>query len=397
MGAFERVRVLQIHNRYREPGGEDVSVDHERRLLEDAGHEVIVYQRDSREIDRFSSRQKLALAWQVSSSPLACREIAARIDRHRPDLAHVHNTVPLLSPAIYAVCRSRGVPVVQTLRNYRFFCASGNFYRAGRVCLDCFRGTPLPAVRHGCYRGSRAQSAALAAMLLRHRRTYLREIDGFVALSQHVKARFLEAGFPADRFFVKPNFEPDPGPPVRDAKASHVLYMGRLTPEKGLITLLRAWRGVRTPLLVAGDGPLRGTLESMCRAPELAHVELRGFLSRDELAHAIAHCFFVVVPSDWHEPFGRCVVEAYAAGRPVVASRIGGLEELVVDGESGALFRAGDDAELRRVARELLDAPEALRRMGVRARSLYEHAYSPAANLRMLLDIYAQVLRSARA
>ena len=391
------MRILQVHNRYREPGGEAQSIANERRALEEAGHQVVLYQRDSREIDDLSVLGRLQVGLRASSSSQACREIGAYIDDHRPDVAHIHNTVPLITPAIYAVLRARGVPVVQALRNYRFFCASGTFYRAGRNCFDCAEGSPLPAVLHGCYRGSRLQSTAMAAMLVRNRLTMRQDIDAYVAVSDFVKSRFVAAGYPEEKLFVKPNFEFDPGLSTADSTPAHVFCFGRLAEEKGVDTLLRAWRHIPTPLVIAGDGPLRAAVEAECRDPSMSHVRYVGLLSKAETGVYIRRAHFVVVPSRWHEPFGRTVIEAYAHATPVLASRTGALTELVSADQTGQLFVAGDPADLASQARALLASPSRLRDMGRIARARFESDFSPEPNVRAMLDIYRHATDIRRA
>lgn len=382
------MRILQVHNRYREPGGEAQSIANERRALEEAGHEVVLYERDSREIDQLSPLGKLRAGLNVSASSDACREIAACVDAHRPDVAHIHNTVPLITPAVYAVLQAHGVPVVQALRNYRFFCASGTFYRSGHNCFDCADGSPLPAVLHGCYRDSRLQSAAMAAMLVRSRTTMRQDIDAYVAVSDYVKDRFLAAGYATERLFVKPNFEFDPGLHEATSPPEHVFFFGRLTEEKGVDTLLRAWRSISTPLVIAGDGPLRSLVETECRDPALSHVKYLGLLSKSDTGSYIRRAHFVVVPSRWHEPFGRTVIEAYAHAKPVLAARTGALTELVSENRTGALFTGGDAVDLGHQAEALLADPGRTRDMGHAARTRFESDFSPGPNVRAMLEIY---------
>ena len=229
-------------------------------------------------------------------------------------------------------------------------------------------------------------------MLVRNRRTMRNDIDAYVALSDFVRQRFVEAGFPKERIFVKPNFEFYRKPREVSDAPTHALYLGRLTEEKGIPTLLRAWRDIATPLVLAGDGPMRGFVQENCNRPELRHAQYVGFLSREDTWKQMERAHFVVVPSAWQEPFGRAVIEAYAMGKPVLASRAGALSELISEGETGSLFEINNVADLVQKARGLLANPSRTRLMGVRARKRYEELYSPEANYRRMMEIYSQVM-----
>ena len=254
------MKILRVHNYYREPGGEDAVEHAERVLCTDAGCEVVLYTRDNREIDDYSPWQTATLAPRAVWAWDTRREISALIERERPDVAHFTNSFPLISPAAYATCREAGVAVVQSLHNYRLLCPAATFFRDGSTCTECVDHSLMRSVRHGCYRGSRTATAAVAGTLAIHRRlgTYREQVDTYVALTQFARERFIAGGLPAERIAVKPNFvAKDPG--VRENPDDFALYLGRLSPEKGIETLLAGFEkvapGIR--LKVAGDGPLR--------------------------------------------------------------------------------------------------------------------------------------------
>ena len=237
------MRILTIHNTYQQPGGEDVVVAQESRLLEQRGHIVNSYQRSNHEIEALSFTQKLGLISRIvsaSDTKLAVRDLLQNL---KPDVVHIHNTFLMVSPAVYEVCQDESMPVVQTLHNYRLLCPASTFYRAGAVCEDCVIGGLLRSVQHGCYRDSRVMSGAIAFMLQTHRsrQTWSHGIDAYIAISDFVKDRFVESGFSANKILVKANFvEPDPG--ERSRPGDFALFVGRLLPEKGLSTLLQAWQ-----------------------------------------------------------------------------------------------------------------------------------------------------------
>jgi glycosyltransferase involved in cell wall biosynthesis len=391
------VRVLLVHNSYRQRGGEDAVFEAERDLLAAAGHEVLEYRVHNDAVDGLSP---LRLAARTVWSGDARRELAVLCRRARPDVAHFHNTLPLISPAAYGGVRSTGVPVVQTLHNYRMVCPSALLYRDGRPCEDCVGLTlPWPAVRHGCYRGSRAASAAVGAMLAAHRAlgTYRRNVDAWIALTGFQAELVSRGGVPRPRIAVLPNFlAEDPGVTGPAAPRGGVLFVGRLTEEKGVGVLLAALRELpRTVRLrVVGDGPLRPAVEAAARAD--ARVEMLGACAPAEVDAQMRRAAVLAVPSLWYEGLPMTVVEAYARGLPVVASDLGGLAAIVEDGLQGVRVPAGDAGALARALGGLCAAPARLCAMGEAARATFERRYTAARHLDGLLGIYEAVGRCAR-
>lgn len=388
-----RMKIVVAHNAYRLRGGEDAVVADETALLRSAGHEVVAYGRHN---DEVAGTGRLQLARQTLWNPETLASFDTLLATHRPDIVHVHNTMPLISPSVFAACERRGVPVVQTLHNFRLSCPSGTFLRDGAVCEDCRgRRVPWPAVRHACYRGSRAQSAVLGASLVvqrLRRRQAAAAPHRYIALSRFCRDKFIETGLPAERLAIKPNFCADPGPPPAGPRHG-VLYAGRLSPEKGIGTLraavqrLEGMDGVR--LTVAGDGELRPCLQG------LPNVDLRGSLGAEALRTALQAHRVLVLPSTWYEGFPRILVEAYACGTPVIASRIGSLAELVEHERTGLLVPPGDPTALAQALRWAGAHPEALAAMGRAARARYLEHYGPERNLQHLLAIYDDTRRAA--
>lgn len=389
------MKVLFIHNRYSIKGGEEESFEAEIRLLQDMGHEVGVYEETN---ERVRELRRSQVALRAIWSREVYRELRSRLSRSRYDIVHVQNFFPLISPAAHHAARAEGVRVVQSVRNYRLLCPAATLFRQGRVCEDCLgKAVPWPGVLHGCYRESRAGTASVGAMIAAHRalRTWHRKVDLFVALTGFVRDKLIAGGLPADRIVVKPNFvHQDPG--TGRGAGDYALFVGRLSPEKGLGTLLQAWQRLagRIELKIAGEGPLAGAARE--GAALSSGVQWLGRLNQVEIAELMGNARFLVCPSEWYEPFGRVAIEAFARGTPVLASDIGGLAELVEHGRTGRLFRPGDPSDLARQALWMLDHPAELAGMRNAARIEFETRYTAERNYAQLLAIYNRALDDPR-
>lgn len=381
------MRILVAHNRYRQKGGEDVVFESEVKLLAGSGYDVrtLVVSND----DVVSFLDKALTAFRTVENPVGVAAVVKAINRSRPDIVHVHNFFPLFSPAIYKACRRAGVAVVQTLHNYRPICANGQLFRDGQLCHLCLHGSPVWGLVHRCYRGSIIGSAALARMVAVHRQreTWQNDVDRFIALTEFGRRTFVNAGFPSSRIDVKPNFLEDPGEPP-DAPRSGVLYVGRLSPEKGVGVLLEASSRYNFPLRIAGDGPEISSLRS--RAGD--NVKFLGSMPRDAVLDEMKQAAVIAVPSLWYEGFALVVVEAFACATPVVASRIGALAEVVEDGKTGLLASPGSAIEFGECLMQVLKNPSLSRRLGGSARQTFLKRYTPTVNLRMIEAIYQKAL-----
>jgi glycosyltransferase involved in cell wall biosynthesis len=390
-GEHSGMRIALIHNFYRSsaPSGEDEVVRGEQKLMEQGGMEVLPFFRHNDELPsgaRGAITAALSNAWAFDAAK-ALREF---LREHRPDVAHFHNTFPQISPAGYAVCREVGVPVVQTLHNYRMFCANGLLNRGGEACERCVGRAPLPALVHACYRESRIATVGMAMGIGLHRAlgTYQRHVDRFIVLTEFARRKFLDHGLPEDRITVRGNGLPfDPG--AGTGGGGYALYVGRLTAEKGVATLIKAWRKIPgRRLVIAGDGELRAKLErEACDLP----VEFLGRISPSRVMELMKEAEMLVVPSECYEGFPRVVVEAFAAATPVVAADLGGLGE-VVDESAGLKFPSGDASALARAVQTLW-SDETLRARIARAnRHRFETGLSPTASLTTLQDVYRLAL-----
>ncbi|WP_419999352.1 glycosyltransferase [Streptomyces boninensis] len=388
------MHVLVVHNRYvsAQPSGENRVVDQETELLRSAGHRVEMFERRSDDIAAKSLLGKAAVPLLVPWNPAVRTELAARLRATRPDVVHVHNVFPLLSPAVLAACADAGVPAVATLHNYYQICPPGTLQRDGRTCTDCVGHTvPLPAVRHGCYRHSRLATVPLAVGLPLNRRRWWRDVTRFFCISAAQRDVLVRSGMPAERLVVKHNFVPDPGA-CREGDGEHVLYLGRLAEAKGLPLLMAAWDelavagGIGVPLVIAGAGPLEREVADW--AADRDDVQYVGLYDPAQCQKAIERSVAVLAPSMSLETFGLVVVEAMAAGVPTVAAAHGAFVELVEDGVSGLLHQPGDAASLADRIRRIAAEPRRNRELGLAARRRYEQGFSPAVGLKRLVDEY---------
>ena len=386
-----QMKILAVHNRYQRPGGEDQVFVDETALLETRNHRVLRYEVHN---DQVKQVNRLTLAKDTIWNSSAYRELGAMIRRERPDVVHFHNTLPLVSPAGYYAARAEGVPVIQTLHNYRLLCPVALFFRDGRVCEDCMgKAVPWPGVVHRCYRGSRAASGVIATMLTIHRalRTWTEMVDVYVALTEFARNKFIEGGLPAGKIVVKPNFvAPDPG--RGQGGGGYALFVGRLAPEKGTGTMLAAWErlGTRIPLKIVGDGPLRDRVVEA--AARQSNVEWLGHRPVEEVHALMGKADMLVFPSEWYETFGRVAAEAFAAGTPVIAANIGAVAELVEHGRTGLKYRPGDPEDLVTQVEWALSHPAELRRMRDEVRAEFEAKYTAERNYRALMEIYEAAL-----
>jgi glycosyltransferase involved in cell wall biosynthesis len=394
------VKILVAHNAYRQRGGEDRVVEAETKLLEERGHSVVRYARHNDELRSSGPLGTLSAGVETVWAASSYQELKKLIAQEKPDVAHFHNTFPLISPAAYYACAKAGVPVVQTLHNYRLLCPGAMLLRDGRVCEACLgRGVPWPGVVHGCYRGSRAATSAVATMLTVHNAmgTWQEKISVYVALSEFARRKFIEGGLPAKHIVVKPNFvAPDPG--LKQAAGEYALYVGRLSEEKGIRLLLSAWHLLRDPipLRIAGAGRLQDEAAAEICRMKLLGVEFLGPLSPRKIIELMHRASFLVVPSICFENFPLAVAEAFACGLPVIASRIGSLTEIITDGTTGLHVLPGNAQDLAAKIEFAWEHPEILELLGRAARAEFERKYQASSNFEMLMHIYEMAMGTSR-
>jgi len=385
------MRILSVHNRYQIRGGEDGSRELEERLLRDMGHQVDVYEEHN---DRVATLGKLRLVSKTIWSVETYQNVNSLLTEQTYDVIHVQNFFPLISPSVYYAAKAKGIPVVQTLRNYRLLCPNGEFFRDGRVCEDCLgQFVPLPGVVHACYRGNRAATAVVAAMLTVHRAmgTWTNLIDIYIALNEFAREKFIEGGLPAEKIVVKPNFV-HPDPSSGEGRGGYALFVGRLSLEKGLDTLFKAWEslGSKITLKIVGDGPLAPQVaESVAKG---SGIEYLGYRPLTEVYELMGEAAFLVFPSKWYEGQPRTIIESFAVGTPVVASNLGAMSTLVSPGRTGFHFRPGDSGDLVAQVEWALAHPDELARMRREARAEFEAKYTAQENYLRLMEIYEKVV-----
>ena len=389
------MKVLMLHNRYLLPGGEEQSTEADVALLREHGHQVELMERDNRDIGRLGRvRTAMGTIWSGDSR----NTVETRLGAAKFDILHVQNFFPLWSPSVYYAASRRGVPVVQTLHNYRLMCVNSFFYRDQRPCEDCLgRAIPWPGIVHRCYRDSRAGSAVVAAMIGLHRLagTWERKVDRYVAVSESAREKYIAGGLPADKIAVRSNFlhpSPEPG----SGGGGYALFAGRLSREKGVATMLEAWRAADhpLPLRIAGDGPLREMVLEAGHANPL--VEYLGPKALPEVLSLMGAAEFLVFPSEWHETMGRTIMESFAVGTPVVASGAGAPASMVKEGTTGFHFVAGDAQSMRQRVEWCSRSLPELRSMRKHARAAFEERYTGAAAMASLVGIYRAAQETAR-
>jgi glycosyltransferase involved in cell wall biosynthesis len=391
------MRVLVVHESYQQRGGEDAVALAEAQQLELHGHTVLRYSRHNDELKNNGPLQIMAAGVGTVWAHKSFRDLEKILRDGRPDVAHFHNTLPLISPSAYYACARHGVPVVQTLHNYRLVCPAATFLREGRLCEDCLgKSVAWPAVAHGCYRKSHAASAAVTAMLATHRAfgTWQTKVDAYVALSEFARKKHIAGGIPAGRLIVKPNFiHPDPGPRASGEQGKYALFVGRLSEEKGLRGLLAAWKRLAEPipLFLLGEGPMRDEIAPQLRACGLQPESLLGNVPREEVLRWMRGARFLVCPSHWFEGCPLVIVEAFACGIPVIATGHGPTAEMVDHQRTGLHVRPGDDVDLAEKVAWAWAHPAEMQFMGEAARREFERKYSAEGNYAQLIALYQQL------
>ncbi|HQT80546.1 MAG TPA: glycosyltransferase family 4 protein, partial [Rhodopila sp.] len=371
------MRVLMVHNFYQIAGGEDSVVRAECAMLEQAGAEVMLFSVTN---DVIKGRLRQAAAGlQVIYNPLARRALARKLAESAPDVVHIHNFFPLLSPAIFDACREAGIPSVLTLHNFRILCPTAflgaeDANRERSLRQSCWWTVPKKV-----YRNSAAATLAVAAMVEYHKRagTWSRKVDRFIALTNWARQTFIKGGLPAERISVKPNWVPQP-PRAARVERQGVLFVGRLDDQKGIPILLEAWAHLDYPLRIIGDGPL----SDMVRQTGNPRICYLGRQPREVVQREMLSACLLVLPSMGYEMFPLTVLEAFAAGLPVICSALPSLRDIVEDGVTGLTFAPGLPGALVEKVRYVLSDPSRLDAMGSRARALYEARYTPEANAR---------------
>ena len=387
------MRILMAHNTYQQRGGEDISTEQDVALLQSHGHEVQTYIRNNEEIRHYSLLKKAFLFFRPVWSWQAYDQIQKILKSFQPDVVHVQNFFPLISPAVFYACHRLKIPVVFSLRNYRLACANGFFYRDNRVCEDCIRHSALHGMIHKCYHGSLIQTTSVAMMQVTHGwlRTWEKKIDVIAPVSKFAAGKMLDMGLSPNNTLVRKNYlmqDPGEGHGLR----AGAVFAGRLSPEKGTDILIQAWQHLpQVPLQIIGTGPEESILQQSLEGN--TEVIFCGRLPHGEMLNRIKSAQVLVMPSVWYETFGRTIIEAYATGTPVIVSRLGAMAELVDEGKTGLLFNPGDANDLVQKVTWAMTHTQEMAVMGKNARKLFLEQYSADIAYQKLLEVYLQAIK----
>jgi glycosyltransferase involved in cell wall biosynthesis len=390
------MKILICHNYYKHRGGECQTVIREKRLLESRGHKVVLFTKDNKDIDHYNLIQKIVLSTGVVFSFDTYKKITKILKVEKPDIVHIHNVFPLISPSVYYAHKNLKVPFIQTVHNYRFLCPNGLFLDNNcKLCQRCENGAFVNAVLHKCYRNSYLQSLGMALTLYIHRnlKTFLNRIDFFISPSNFLKQKLVEGGIPTEKIVVKPHFiECEKMKPSYEYD-NYAVYMGRLSPERGLFNLLEAWKKISgVTLRVIGDGIIRRGLEEYVVREKIPNVEFLGFVDGDSRFEILGKAMFSVLPCRCYENMPYAALESFACGVPIIASRIGGLGELVADGVTGFLFEVGNIEDLIQKVFQLINNKQLLLEMRYNTRRHAEEHFSEDTAYRSIMDIYNKTL-----
>ena len=395
------MKVLLVHNFYisTSPSGEDSVFAEEKELLLRHGIKIKTYERHNDDIVRLSKSERLGIPSQLIWSQKTYGELKRLIEVEDPDIAHFHNIFYLISPSAYYACKKLGVPVVQTLHNFRMYCVNGLLTRDGRVCEACVKKLPWRGVAYGCYSQSRLHSFSVALMQTFHRLagTWRNKVDAYIALTEFGRKKHIEFGLPEDKVFVKPNFLQNP-PEPKYSNNGYAIFLGRFSLEKGVNTLIDACGILQSNfhnhfiVKALGDGPLKKSLQVKCKDNKILNIEFTGRRSFSECMELLKGAQFMVMPSISYENFPMTIREAFACGKPVIASRLGAMAELVEDGKTGILFKPGSPNDLAAKIKWMLDNKDACVEMGKNARAEFEAKYTADKNYEILMGIYHSVL-----
>ena len=385
---IKKENILVVHNYYQIPGGEDTVVANEKKMLENHGHKVILYSRSNAELKQMSKIRKLFLPFTTVFNPRTYKEIKKLIRQENIEVVHVHNTLNLISPAVYYAARSMKVPVIQTVHNFRLLCPGATFYLDGHICEDCVQHGLKCAVKHSCYRGSKAQTLVCVVNTWLHRMTGIYGKINYICLTEFNKEKLLQLKqIKPERVFVKPNFvENNNGFISEEKRLDQFIFAGRLDKLKGVDILFKAWKcmGKGAPkLVVCGTGPMEDWCKSFIRENDV-NIEMRGFVPNDDALKIIANSRALVLPTQWYEGFPMSIVEAFSVGTPVICSDLGNAGSVVEEGVNGCKFRTN-------AVDEIILAAKRCNGLCDLTSKTYQSKYTAAINYKLLSDIYKTV------
>lgn len=388
---MKKQNVLIVHNYYQIPGGEDTVVGNEKKMLEENGHKVILYSRNNLELKEMSKLKKLCLPLTTIFNPRTFREVKRLIQKESIEVVHVHNTLTLISPAVYYAARAMRVPVVQTVHNFRLLCPGATFYRDGHICEDCVVHGLKCAVKHRCYRSSRLQTLACVMSTWFYRMMGIYGKLNYICLTEFNKEKLLKLKqIRPEQVYVKPNFGESTANDIipYEKRKDQIVFVGRLDQLKGIDFLLKSWKemnDMESKLVICGTGPMQQWCETFISENSLSNVEYRGFVPNEQARQIIAESKALILPTKWYEGFPMTIVEAYSVGTPVIGPNLGNTGCLILDGVTGYRYEANDEKNLKRTLKKL-DHPLG----GIY--EYYQEHYSKKKGYEMLNCIYQELV-----
>lgn len=381
--------VLIVHNYYQIPGGEDTVVANEMKMLQENGHKVILYSRNNTELKTMGKMKKLLLPFTTIFNIRSYREIKSIIKNENIDIVHVHNTLNLISPSVYYAAKRSRIPVVQTIHNFRLMCMAATFYRDGHICEDCLKEGLACAVKHSCYRGSKAQTLACVLTTFVHRLTGIYGNINYICLTEFNKQKLLNIKqIRPEKVYVKPNFVESIGEFIPGKqREDNFVFAGRLDKLKGIDILLKAWQqmGKKAPkLTICGTGPMEDWCKKYVYENKL-NVELLGFVPNEKARKIIASSKALILPTQWYEGFPMSMVEAFSVGTPVLCSDIGNSGSLVEEGINGYKFLHDDSEDIAKAVL-MLDG------LNDSTKKVYDDKYTKEINYGFLNKIYLEIM-----
>jgi glycosyltransferase involved in cell wall biosynthesis len=387
------MRILSVHNQFRQYSGSDNVASADEKMFGERA-EVASYTRSSNEIVETSGLQKASLALDTIYSRRTESEITDLVQRFRPDIAYVHNVFPLISPSLYHALHRLRVPSVQMIHDFRLWCPNSRFYVNDQPCHRCQQGNYWPAVENRCIQGNLGYSAIYAASLYVNRKLdFTEKIGGYICLTEFAKEVLMESQVPEEKIYICPNHIDTTAFTPQYGKGSYVLYLGGLYRDKGVMTVVKAFKDLPDiPVKFVGAGDAEAEMRDYIREHRLSNVEIVGFKGGQEKLEYVRNSMFTICATHCYETFGLVVLEAYASGKPVIASAIGALPYIVEPQKTGLLFEPQNSVDLAEKVRWLYERPAEVETMGRQARAIVESKYDTRARYSALQTIFERVI-----
>lgn len=390
---MKKEKVLIVHNYYKIPGGEDTVVANEKKLLEDNGHEVILYSRNNSELEGMGIFKKLLMVFFTIFNIKTYMDVKKIIKEKSIDIVHVHNTLNLISPSVYYAALKCKIPVVQTIHNFRLLCPAATFYRDGHICEDCINKGLYSAIKYSCYRNNRLHTLGCVLTLKIHRFIGIYKKINYICLTDFNKKKLmmLDKFIDINRVYVKPNFVARKNnDSINKKRKNQFVYVGRLDPLKGIDILLNAWKKVDFGvgnLVICGIGPMREWCDEFIKVNKLENIELLGFVENNLVRKIISESKALILPTQWYEGFPMTIVEAYSEGTPVIGSDIGNTGSLIINGLTGMKFKFNSIEELTSIINSFDKVKDKFK-----VRDFYTKNYNYNENYNILKKIYTECL-----